>query len=152
MSHCLVTKSCPTCETPWTVAHQAPLSRGFSRQEYWSGLPFPSPGDLPNTGIEPTPPTLAGGFFTTESCCVCCVCDVLCVWCVYVSICGVCVYVHWLIWCSKQPLEEAPYCSHFTPGGTPNIKQCAQLTERLTQLKCEAQKSVCRDHLSPEGE
>ena len=38
--------------TPWTVAYQAPLSRGFSRQEYWSGLPFPSPGDLPNPGIE----------------------------------------------------------------------------------------------------
>ena len=39
--------------TPWTVAHQAPLSMGFSRQEYWSGLPFPPPGDLPNTGIKP---------------------------------------------------------------------------------------------------
>ena len=57
-------------ETPWTVAHQAPLSMGFSRQEYWSGLPFPSPGDLPDPGIEPTsftPPTLAGGFFTTSA-------------------------------------------------------------------------------------
>ena len=39
--------------TPWTVAYQAPLSMGFSRQEYWSGVPFPSPGDLPNPGIEP---------------------------------------------------------------------------------------------------
>ena len=39
--------------TPWTVALQAPLSMGFSRQEYWSGLPFPSPGDLPNPGIKP---------------------------------------------------------------------------------------------------
>ena len=39
--------------TPWTVAHQAPLSMGFSSQEYWSGLPFPPPGDLPNPGIEP---------------------------------------------------------------------------------------------------
>ena len=44
--------------TPWTVAHQAPLSMGFSRQEYWSGLPFPSPGDLPNPGIEPWSPAL----------------------------------------------------------------------------------------------
>ena len=44
--------------TPWTVAHQAPLSMGFSRQEYWSGLPFPSPGDLPDSGIEPRSPTL----------------------------------------------------------------------------------------------
>ena len=50
--------------TPWTVARQAPLSMGFSRQEYWSGLPFPSPGDLPDPGIEPTSPALAGGFFT----------------------------------------------------------------------------------------
>ena len=40
--------------TPWTVAHQAPLSMGCPRQEYWSGLPFPSPGDLPNPGVEPT--------------------------------------------------------------------------------------------------
>ena len=55
--------------TPWTVAHQAPLSMGFSRQEYWSGLPFPSPGDLPDPGIEPmslTSPSLTGGFFITE--------------------------------------------------------------------------------------
>ena len=43
---------------PWTVAYQAPLSMEFSRQEYWSGLPFPSPGDLPDLGIEPTSPTL----------------------------------------------------------------------------------------------
>ena len=43
-------------ETPWTVACQAPLSMGFPRQECWSGLPFPSPGDLPNPGIEPTSP------------------------------------------------------------------------------------------------
>ena len=44
--------------TPWTIVHQAPLSMGFSRQEYWSGLPFPSPGDLPDPGIEPKSPTL----------------------------------------------------------------------------------------------
>ena len=50
--------------TPWTVAHQASLSMGFSRQEYWSGLPFPSPGDLPNPGTEPASPALAGGVFT----------------------------------------------------------------------------------------
>jgi len=52
--------------TPWIVARQAPLSIGFSRQEYWSGLPFPSQGDLPRSGIEPTSPSLAGGFFTAE--------------------------------------------------------------------------------------
>ena len=51
---------------PWTVAHQAPLSMGFSRQEYWSELPFPSPGDLPNPGVEPASSALAGRFFTTE--------------------------------------------------------------------------------------
>ena len=44
--------------TPWSVAHQAPLSMGFSRQEYWSGLPFPSTGDLPDPGIEPGSPAL----------------------------------------------------------------------------------------------
>ena len=52
----LVAKSCLTLVIPWTC--QAPLSMGFSRQEYWSGLPFPSPGDLPNPGIESRPPTL----------------------------------------------------------------------------------------------
>ena len=54
--------------TPGTVAHQAALSLGFSRQEYWSGLPFPTPRDLPSPGIEPVSlasPALAGGFFTT---------------------------------------------------------------------------------------
>ena len=44
--------------TPWTIAHQTPLSVEFSRQEYWSGLPFPSPGDLPNPGIKPRSPAL----------------------------------------------------------------------------------------------
>ena len=49
----LVAKSCPTLATPWIVACQPPLPVRFSRQEYWTGLPFPSPGDLPNPGIEP---------------------------------------------------------------------------------------------------
>ena len=56
--------------TPKTVACQAPLSTEFSRQEYWSGLPFPPPGDLPNPGIKSLPlvsPTLAGGFFTMDA-------------------------------------------------------------------------------------
>ena len=52
--------------TSRTVAHQAPLSMDFSRQEYWSGLPFPSPGELPDPGIEPTSLTLAHRFFITE--------------------------------------------------------------------------------------
>ena len=56
--------------TPWTVARHAPPSMEFSRQEYWSGLPFPPPGDRPDPGIEPmslVPPALAGRFFTTSA-------------------------------------------------------------------------------------
>ena len=56
--------------TPWTVARQAPLSMGFSRQEYWNGFPCPPPGDLPDLGIEPvslTSPALGGGLFTTSA-------------------------------------------------------------------------------------
>ena len=52
--------------TLWTVAYQASLSVGFSRQEYWSGLPFPSPGDLPDPGIEPGSPTLQADALTSE--------------------------------------------------------------------------------------
>ena len=52
--------------TPWTVAHQAPPSMEFSRQEYWSGLPFPSPGDLPNPGIEPGSPALQADTLPSE--------------------------------------------------------------------------------------
>ena len=52
--------------TQWTVAHQAPLSMGFSKQEYLSGLPFPSPRDLPNPGIEARSPVLTGVFFASE--------------------------------------------------------------------------------------
>ena len=55
--------------TPWTVSHQAPLSMEFPRQAYWSGLLFPSPGDLPDPGVEPPPPVspaLTGGFFITK--------------------------------------------------------------------------------------
>ena len=51
--------------TPWTVAHQPPVSMGFFRQEYWKGLPFPSPGDLPNPGIELASSALTCGFVTT---------------------------------------------------------------------------------------
>ena len=52
--------------TPWTVAHQTPLSTGFSRQEYWIGLPFPSPGDLPDPGTKPRSPTLQADSLPTE--------------------------------------------------------------------------------------
>ena len=56
--HAKSLQSCPTLCDPWTAAHQAPLSMGFSRQEYWSGLSFPSPGDRPNPGIKPRSPEL----------------------------------------------------------------------------------------------
>ena len=63
---CLVTKWCLTLVTPWGVARQAPLSMGCPRQEYWGGLLFPPPGDLPNPGIKPECPALAGRCFTTK--------------------------------------------------------------------------------------
>ena len=56
----------PLFATPWTVAYQAPPSMGFSRQEYWSGLPFPSPGDLPHPGIKPRSPTFQADALTAE--------------------------------------------------------------------------------------
>ena len=62
----LVTQSGPTLGTPWTVAHQAPLSMGFFRQEYWSGLPFPSLEDLPDPGIELGSPDLQADSLPTE--------------------------------------------------------------------------------------
>ena len=61
-----VTQSCQLFATPWIVAYQAPLSMGFSRQEYWSGLPFPSSGDLPDPGIEPWSPALQADALTSE--------------------------------------------------------------------------------------
>ena len=62
----LVAKSCPTLVTPWTIACQVPLFMGFSRQEYWSGLLVPSPGDLPNAGIELGSPALQADSLLTE--------------------------------------------------------------------------------------
>ena len=61
-----VAKSRPTLCNPWTVAHQPPLSMEFSRQEYWSGLPFPCPGNLPNPGVEPRSPALQVDSFPAE--------------------------------------------------------------------------------------
>ena len=63
-------QSCPLYAAPWAVAHRAPLSMGFSRQEYWGGLPCPPPGDLPDAGFEPTSltsPVFTGRFFTTST-------------------------------------------------------------------------------------
>ena len=63
---CLITQSCPLFENPWTIVCHTPLSMGFSRQEYLSGLPLPPAGNLPDPRIEPMSPVLAGEFFTTE--------------------------------------------------------------------------------------
>ena len=60
----LVAQTCPTLVTPWTAARQAPLSMEFSKQEYWSGLPCPSPGDLPDPGVKPRSPALQADSFT----------------------------------------------------------------------------------------
>ena len=62
----MVSKLCLSPATPWTIAHQAPLSMGLPRQECWSGLPFPSSGDLPNPGIEPGSPVLQADSLPTE--------------------------------------------------------------------------------------
>ena len=62
----LVAQSCPTLATPWTVACQAPLSMEFSRQEYWSGFPFPSPRDLPDPGVEPGTPAFQADSLPTK--------------------------------------------------------------------------------------
>ena len=70
MCVCSGAKSRLTLCDPWTIAHQDPLSMGFSRQEYWSGLPLPPPGDLPHPGIKPESPispALAGRVFIAES-------------------------------------------------------------------------------------
>ena len=70
MEYCVCVLSHFSCvllfTTLWTVARQASLSMGFFRQEYWSGLPFPTPGDLPDPRIKPTSPALAGGFFSIK--------------------------------------------------------------------------------------
>ena len=65
IAKCILSRVWPFA-APWTEVHQAPLSMVFPREEYWSGLPFPPPGDLPKPGIKPTSPALAGRFFTTE--------------------------------------------------------------------------------------
>ena len=70
--HACMLRRVRLCVTPWTIAFQAPLSMGFSRQEYWSGLPFPTPREFPDSGIKSVSvasPALAGGFFTTSATC-----------------------------------------------------------------------------------
>ena len=66
LSVCVLLSHVQLFVTPWTEAHQASLSMEFSRQEYWNGLPFPPPGDLPNPGIKPTGPALLADSLLSE--------------------------------------------------------------------------------------
>ena len=91
--------------TPWTVTHQAPLSLGFSRQEHWSGLPFPSPGDLPKPGMQPRSPALQADFLPSEL--------------PQKPKCG-CMYVHY-------------YSSHFVLRYT--WPMCACLLSRISHIR-----------------
>ena len=107
----LSAKWCLTLATPWTVTHQAPLSMGWPRQEYWSSLPFCFPGDLPDPGIEPMSAALTGRLFTAEPpgkpirVCVCmCVC-IFVSW-VYVMCARVWVWERALL---RQSIED---CRH----------------------------------------
>ena len=90
--------------TPWTIARQAPLSMGFSRQEYWSGLPLPSPGDLPNLEIEPGSPALQADSLPSEPqgepkilCCHCC------------SVAQLCPTICNPVDCSCRDMQVKPY-------------------------------------------
>ena len=93
-----VAQSRPTLATPWTVARLAPLSMGFSRQEYWSGLPFPSPGDLPDPGMKSRSPALQADSLPSElqgkPSCVFCIVSVykLCFIEIYYRITNVCLF------------------------------------------------------------
>ena len=88
--------------TSWTIAHQAPPSMGFSRQEYWSGVPFPSPGDIPVPGIEPGSPALWADDLPSEPpakprvyICVCvCVCICIYIYMYYICTYMIGVYIH----------------------------------------------------------
>ena len=106
--------------TPWTVAHQAPRSMGLSRQDYWSGLPCPSPGDLPDPGIKPASlmsPVLAGRFFTTSATWEACLC-----------LCPLCKL-------SLTPLSRDTHLSLCRlPNGTQTPAPCPQGSSALAAL------------------
>ena len=106
--------------TSWTVAYQASLSMGFSRQEYWSGLSFPTPGDLRDPWIEPTSPALVSGFFTSPS-----------PWKAHSLTC----YTKSFTPCSSHPLQPSVSCP--LPPQTPHYRMCLaflSLWNTLSQL------------------
>ena len=115
---CAVASVVSDSVTPWTVTHQAPLSRGFSRQEHWSGLPRPSPGDLPNPGIKPTSlmsPALAVRFYTASA-----------TWEAPIHICiMLIVYLFQILWILIFILDVAHFLSF--PGPSSKIVKRIQL-------------------------
>ena len=88
--------------TPWTIAHQTPLSTGFSRQEYWSGLSFPFPGKLPDSGVKLGSPAVAGGFFYCWATRV----TLLCMTVVYFKWCGKLLNTSFSRWASYPQLSK----------------------------------------------
>ena len=118
---CCLVKSCLTlCNPPWVIVHQAPLFMEFPRQEYWSGLPLPSPGNLPDPRIKPVSPALAGGFFTPNhlgSLCLFVVishdplyfCDVTCNFSLFlIYLFAPSFFFSWLVW-----LKIYQFCWYF---------------------------------------
>ena len=129
--------------TPWTVAHQAPLSMEFSRQGYWSGLPFPPPGDLPDPGIKPESlafPALAGGFFTTE--------QPGKLWYYIIQPFLFCVFC--LLWAGKlwmwYSFPRAAVMNYHKPGGLKTTEIYC-----LTILEVRSPKSRCQQDHTPSG-
>jgi len=114
---------------PCTVAHKAPLSTEFSRQEYWSGFPFPSPGDLPHPGIEPVfvaSLALAGGFFTTSATCLSKA---------QKKVCGFIKWTTWIISSTRSSLTPSTHtcCLSFpTPFKQVQLSLCSLYTFLLT--------------------
>ena len=121
----LVTKSCLTLVTPGTVACQTPLSMGFSRQECWDELPFPSPGALPDPGIEPVSPTLAGRFFTTEP----------------VGKPNVIYHQHFLNYYTRMSSLSLFQGIFPTQGSNPGCPHCRQILYQLSQKKKKRRRS-----------
>ena len=123
--------------TPWTVACQAPLSMGFSRQEYWSGLPCPSPGDLPDPGIKPASPALQASLPSEppgKSVCVC-VCVCVCV----LSNCGARASLWWLLLvqsAGSRTLEDNLTTKYLKHLGSRQFCEPAQLLAFFPFLTC----------------
>ena len=111
--------------TPWTLADQAPLFMGFSRQKYWSALPFPPSGDLPNLGIESSSPELAGRFFTTES-----------------------PGNNWILKFKNRTIYNSPSMKYIGINLTKYVQDLfVELNKNTTYQNCKMQEKVCRGKL-----